>query len=188
MDKVVNRIFNKITLLLFAALMGLTSCSGVKEQLGVGRHSPDEFTVVKRAPLTLPPDYALRAPAEGSVPPAAASAARAKTVLMGEAAAQEKKGTSEEALLERMGVSGADPDIRTVINRENGYIALENKAVADKLIFWKDDQNAADAPASVVDPKAEADRLRKNQEEGKPVNAGDVPVIEKKQSTIDKLF
>ena len=35
----------------------LGACSGVKEELGLTRNSPDEFTVVKRAPLTLPPEW-----------------------------------------------------------------------------------------------------------------------------------
>jgi hypothetical protein len=46
----------------------------------------------------------------------------------------------------------------------------------------------AAVPASTVDAKAEAERLKKNQAEGKPANAGDVPVIEKKQGTLDKIF
>ena len=33
-------------------------CSGtVQESLGLGKRSPDEFQVVRRAPLVLPPDY-----------------------------------------------------------------------------------------------------------------------------------
>lgn len=180
-----------------AAALLLSACSGVKQQLGVGRNSPDEFAVVKRAPLTLPPDYDLRPPAAESAPPAEDSADAARAAVLGEPkspaapAAPAGKNNGEQVLLEKMGAENADPDIRTVIDRDNGTIALKNKAVVDKLIFWKDtDPDAPDskAPASVVDPKAEAERLKKNKEEGKPVNAGDVPAIEKKQSTFDRLF
>ena len=47
------------SLVLTAVLSGsllLAACDSVKRQVGVGRHSPDEFAVVKRAPLTLPPE------------------------------------------------------------------------------------------------------------------------------------
>lgn len=167
----------------------LSGCKNVKEELGVGRHSPDEFTVVKRAPLTLPPDYGLRPPEEGSIPPASVISNQAKAALMGQSAEPAPKGSAEKQFLDKLGASNADPSIRAVISEENGVIALENQSVADKLIFWEGEAEAQQKmPASVVDPKKETDRLQKNKEEGKPVNEGDVPVIEKKQGTIDKIF
>lgn len=180
--------------LLCAALLLAGCSSGVKKQLGLGRNSPDEFMVVKRAPLTLPPDYNLRAPGSPGADAAAMqndAVNQAKAALLGHQELPASAGTAEKELMTRMGVQRANPDIRTLIDKENGYIALKNKPVVDKLIFW-DDKNKApsskDVPSSVVDAKAEAERLKKNKEEGKPVNAGDVPVIEKKKSTIDKLF
>ena len=50
--------------MLGAALAALAGCSGtVQEKLGLGKRAPDEFQVVRRAPLILPPDYSLRPPA-----------------------------------------------------------------------------------------------------------------------------
>lgn len=171
------------------ALTMLTGCSTVKKELGVGRNSPDEFMVVKRAPLTLPPDYTLRPPAAGNLAPASESSGLAKSVLMGVPSAAPNKGDAESALLRKMGADTASPEIRDTIERDNGYLALKNKTIGDKLIFWKEPPPPSEqVPASIVDPKAEAERLKKNQEEGQPATAGDVPVIEKKQSTIDKLF
>lgn len=171
------------------AVVTLSGCQNVKEQLGVGRNSPDEFTVVKRAPLTLPPEYNLRPPAEGTVPPASETSEQAKAVLMGAPEKTAAVGAGEELLLQKMGTATADPAIRMTINRENGYIALQNQSVADKLIFWKDAPPESElVPSPVVNAEGEAARLKKNQDEGKPVNEGDVPVIEKKKSTIDKLF
>ena len=76
--------------------------------------------------------------------------------------------------------------MRTAINREHGVIELENRKLVDKLIFWSD--KPGEAPASVVDAKQERERLKQNEATGKPVNDGTVPVIEKKQSTFEKLF
>lgn len=167
----------------------LAGCQNVKRELGIGRNSPDEFMVVKRAPLTLPPEYALRAPSDGSMPAASETTQAARAALLGTPETPVEGGTGESALLSKMGASAADPEIRSTINRENGYIALENRTVADKLIFWKDAPPESETmPTSEVNAKGEYERIKKNREEGKAVNEGDVPVIEKKQSTVDKLF
>ncbi len=51
------------SVLAFAALSLLVACSGsVQQKLGLERRVPDEFQVVRRAPLTLPPDFTLRPP------------------------------------------------------------------------------------------------------------------------------
>ena len=50
------------------AVLGLTlaACENLKDTLGWNKQSPDEFVVVTRAPLTLPPDFSLRPPAPGA--------------------------------------------------------------------------------------------------------------------------
>lgn len=181
--------FLALTVLLSAALM-LSGCESVKKQVGAGRHSPDEFAVVKRAPLTLPPEYSLRPPSADYIPPASEATQQARSVLMGEAAASAAaKGSADQAFLARTGAQQADPDIRAAINRDNGYIALQNRTVADRLIFWSENEDNPDrAPTSVVDAAAEAERIQQNRAEGKPLNDGNVPVIEKKKSTLDKIF
>lgn len=171
-----------------AGVLALSACAEVRQELGMGRHSPDEFTVVKRAPLTLPPEYALRPPSPDNLPPASETTKAARTVLMGEKQ-DVAPATADTAFLQKAGAQDPDPAIRGQINRDNGYIALQNRSVTDRLIFWNDDSTSRDnAPASVVDPKAEAERVRKNLDEGKPVNDGNVPVIEKKKSALEKIF
>jgi hypothetical protein len=175
------------------AALSLSACSDLKQEIGIGRNSPDEFTVVKRAPLTLPPDYDLRPPMQGGAPSSAQATTQAKTVLMGTPAAEPAeapaKGTAEEEFLKRAGADKANPSIRTVIGQDNGYLALKNEKIVNKLIFWNDQPASdADIPASVVDATKEAERLKKNQEEGKPVNSGDVPVIEHNTGTFGKIF
>jgi hypothetical protein len=44
---------------------GLGGCSGIRDSLGIGKHPPDEFQVVSRAPLSMPPDFNLRPPQPG---------------------------------------------------------------------------------------------------------------------------
>lgn len=172
-----------------AALVLVTGCSSVKRELGVGRNSPDEFAVVKRAPLTLPPEYSLRPPSADYLPPASEVTQQARSVLMGNNTSLYTGGTAEEAFMNRTGVQQADPEIRGAINRDNGYIALQNRTMADRLIFWGENEpDPNKLPASVVDAEAETERLKKNKEDGKAVNDGNVPVIEKQKSAFDKIF
>lgn len=182
---------NKVLLVAMVSL--LAGCSSVKKELGIDRNSPDEFMVVKRAPLTLPPDYSLRPPAPADAQPASDAVATAETALMGE----EKKAptaakAADSAFLDKMGANADNSEIRRKINEDNGYLSLENRSLADKLIEWKDGDDAPvtkdHQPESTVDATAEAARLKKNKEEGKPLNDGDVPVIKKSTSTFDKIF
>ena len=181
---------NKLLLMVPVLAVVLSACSSLKNELGMGRNSPDEFMVVKRAPLTLPPEYTLRPPVasdktkidEGTI-------GKAREVLMGKTKDSVTKGAAEITLLSKVGAETANPDIRKMIDEDNGYIFIENRTIVNKLIFWDDEYPSPDKiPASVVDPKAEAKRLKKNKAEGKPANEGTVPVIEKKKSTLDRIF
>lgn len=50
-------------LLMFGAALILSSCGdSTKRALGLARIAPDEFAVVKSAPLSQPPDFKLRPP------------------------------------------------------------------------------------------------------------------------------
>lgn len=54
-----------------AGVLALAGCSqgSVQNVLGLGKRSPDEFAVVKRAPLIIPPDFDLRPPDPGAPRP-----------------------------------------------------------------------------------------------------------------------
>lgn len=51
------------------AAVGLTGCNSARGALGMTKVTPDEFRVVTKAPLVVPPDYALRPPALGEPRP-----------------------------------------------------------------------------------------------------------------------
>ena len=51
-------------------LLALAACGGdVKESLGLNKEAPDEFVVVSRPPLVVPPDFDLQPPRPGASPP-----------------------------------------------------------------------------------------------------------------------
>lgn len=167
------------------ALLILTGCSQMREELGLNRHSPDEFTVVKRAPLTMPPGYQLMPPGESTnVASAERTSDEAKTAVFGtKAQTKTTPDNSEQAFLQKIGADQANASIRTTIDRESGYVTLEKQSTIDKIFK----RNSAE-DAIIVDAEKEAERLRENAQSGRPITSGEVPTIEKKQSTLDKLF
>lgn len=61
-----TRKFRFLALVATGAL--LTGCgSGIQDSLGLQKKAPDEFSVVRNAPLSLPPNFALRPPKLGEI-------------------------------------------------------------------------------------------------------------------------
>lgn len=51
----------KSVILAFVMILALSACSTeTKRKLGLANQAPDEFMVMSRAPLSLPPEYGLR--------------------------------------------------------------------------------------------------------------------------------
>ena len=65
----------------------------------------------------------------------------------------------ESALLSRVGVEGIDPDIRQKVDAETATRVDKNKPVVKKLLSIGSDE----VPAVIVDPQAEAERLREGR-------------------------
>lgn len=171
----------KIVLTSFFALsFMLTACgTDVQEELGLKRKPPDEFAVVKRAPLAMPPDYSLRPPRPGAPRPQEQTTSEQAKQTVFRSEQQNKTLTrtdGESVLLHHAGSSAADPNIRAKVDSETAKLHDRNKPVAEKLLGIGGDRDKPSA--TVVDAEAEAERLKKNAEEGKPVTEGQTPSIE----------
>jgi hypothetical protein len=141
----------------------LAACGGgttVGDALGMGRSTPDEFQVVQRAPLVVPPEFGLRPPEPGAPRPQEGTpSARAQTALLGEPVPEADSTPGQAALLASVGATRADPDIRTVLAEEStGMAGLDT----DRFWFILDFQRRAYArgQANPLDAEAEAARLR----------------------------
>ncbi|TVQ33944.1 MAG: DUF3035 domain-containing protein [Geminicoccaceae bacterium] len=140
-----------------------TACGGgggVGDALGMGRRAPDEFQVVQRAPLTLPPNFALRPPEPGAARPQEGTPAqRAQVALTGAPMPVADATPGQAALLASAGAATADPEIRMVLaNETEGMAGLD----LDRFWFILDFQRRAFARAqqTPLDAQAEAQRLR----------------------------
>lgn len=151
-----------------AAGIALSGCSSTSKALGMNKVTPDEFRVVAKAPLVVPPDYALRPPAPGEPRPQELQPeSAARTALLGAREAQ-ARSDGEKLLVAKAGANQADPLIRYVVDDEFGDVAHKEKSFADRVMFWRKD--GAEAPAAQpapgsntpapVDAAAEAERLQ----------------------------
>jgi hypothetical protein len=172
--------------LLVAAALGLSACdnSGLRRSLGLDVRGPDEFRVVSRAPLDLPPEFGLRPPTPGAARPNEPTVREQakQTVFGGATAAKLVAGRTEgeSALLRQAGAVEADGTIRDTVNRESAQLAAADRSFSDRLIFWRDPP----PPGTVVDPVAEQQRLRENAALGKPATTGETPIIQRKRRGI----
>ena len=158
--------------------MGLAGCQSTAKALGMTKVVPDEFRVVTKAPLTVPPDYALRPPTPGQPRPQELQPeSAARTALLGQRAA-EQRSQGEKLLAAKAGADKADPLIRYVVDDDFGDLAHKEPSFADRVLFWKknktDEKATQTAKASgadtatPIDPSVEANRL-KNLIGDKPV-------------------
>ncbi len=176
-----------------AAALGLAGCgsnTSVKESLGIARKPPDEFQVVTRSPLAMPPTIQLRPPAPGERRPQDPEPRQAaRQSLLGSAPAYEAVGgarsSGELALLDKAGVQpGTSNEIRAVVNRESTEVVEDDRTLVDRLMFWRD----TPPPGTVIDPGKESRRIQENAAMGQPVTSGETPIIERKQSRGISLF
>lgn len=161
----------------------LGACEATKEQFDFAKKAPDEFAVVKRAPLEIPADMkSLPAPRPGAPRPQEASATEmARTAVVGveaqrSIASQNNVSEGEAVLLQRTGAANASPAIRDAVDKETAEIAEEKMPGIDHLRRMVGQK--VESPATVVDPVKETERLRQNKAAGKPVTQGQTPIIE----------
>jgi hypothetical protein len=156
--------------------VGLAGCQSTRKALGMTKVTPDEFRVVAKAPLVVPPDYALRPPAPGEPRPQELQPENAARAALLGAREGEMRSDGEKLLVTKAGADKADPLIRFVVDDENGDIAHKDKSWADKVMFWKAGQSKTTAPTvaegdvpAPVDAASEEARIK--------TVLGDKPVI-----------
>lgn len=149
-----------------AGLMMLSACSDeTKEELGLIRNAPDEFAVVARAPLSVPPDYTLRPPMPGASRPMEMSTKEEarQTVFGKKDLAEQNTTTPSGGFLDKVGANNSDPNIREIIDQESAEGGEDNRSTIERLgLFGNSDPDAG----TPIDPVDEYKRL---QEDGQVV-------------------
>jgi hypothetical protein len=151
----------KIVLMTLVGI-GLAACSQeAKENLGLAKVAPDEFSVITRAPLSVPPDYTLRPPRPGTSRPMEISTRDdARQTIFGVEDVDKNTGVASEqnnqadGFLGKVGVSDSDPNIRDVVDSED---PTDTRTTAERLLFLSGDKKDKGTP---IDPKEELERLK----------------------------
>ncbi len=182
-----------LQLALLALALSTSACDkqGLGHTLGFDRTAPDEFAVVSRPSLSVPPDFMLRPPKPGEPPRQPQADEAARSIVTGKAPPEGEKipgnatlSTASDAFLNRLGVTQADPQIRAKLLEDEKTPADVSNATSlyEQVV-------GASKEEPVVDAKKEAERLRKNKDEGKAANEGDVPTEPvEPPSVIDTIF
>jgi hypothetical protein len=158
--------------------LALAGCSGVGDILGTNKSSPDEFEVVRHAGLAVPPNFELRPPEPGAPrPQEVAPREQARRTLLGATATQAAAPTAtpltaatmpvtpgERALMGAAGANEAPINIREVVRIEGASQGIQDRTLTDTLLFWREPEQADET----LDARAEAERLRREKEEGSP--------------------
>jgi hypothetical protein len=182
----------KFTCVVTAALLmgaaGLAGCNDASKAFGLAKVTPDEFRIVTKAPLTLPPDYSLRPPAPGEPRPQELQPeSAARQAIEGQREA-DVRSDGEKLFVAKAGADRADPLVRYVVDDEFGNLAHKDKSFADYVLFWKRGDAPA-APASTlgdqdqsqpIDPATEEKRMQS-------LTGGKTVIIARKGDTRVKL-
>lgn len=192
---------------LLATPLLLSACSdgSVADTLGLSRNAPDEFVVVSRPPLSVPPEFNLRPPRPGEAPLGMSADEKARQLITGKTAPlsdpnqlqaptvetavtpvtrNDALSTGANSLLKRAGANNADESVRDKLQVDAATPADTSKATT-----LLDEISGAEKSEPTVDAKKEAERLRANKDAGKPITEGDVPEeAPKKRSLLDRIF
>lgn len=149
--------------LLIAILTIISGCAGkrISEIIGYRKTPPDEFSVAPTPSLTLPPDYTLK-------PPQQAGASAPSINTSGQASSNAKMSHSEAKLLQSLDAQAAQDSVRASIDRETRELDSQR---GRSFFDWLSGRDSAENQSeSVVDPTAEAERLRRLQTSGDTVS------------------
>ncbi len=139
------------------AAMGLSACNTTSKALGLTKNAPNEFNILTKAPLVVPPEYNLRPPQLGtSNAENNYSQKSAREALIGDIdAAEPTRG--EIVLMSKAGVGRSNQEIRLEIDGTNS-VERKSKSFSDQVLFWRDGR-VVEPNGSPMDPEVEARRI-----------------------------
>lgn len=169
------------------AAMAITACDAdTRRAVGISKTKPDEFKVLSRPSLAVPPEFRLDPPQDTNKPNYTLIRTKAKEELLGDKNTSKQAGLSkgEQVLLGKTKVDD-NPDIRSIIEEENRPIEAlieedEEKGFLDTLI----DPIIGTTEEPLVDADAEQARIDQNKAEGKPITEGETPVKEPEEKSV----
>ena len=148
--------FTNILMAIFASSI-ILGCTQTTKALGIKKNAPNEFNILTKAPLVVPPEYNLRPPQIGtSSSENNYSQESARAALLGDIDEVEPT-RGEVVLMSKAGVGSANPEIRLEIDGSNS-VERKSKGFSDQVLFWKDGSSIS-SDSAPMDSDVEAKRL-----------------------------
>ena len=156
------------------AAAGHAGCSSTRSALGMTKVTPDEFRVVSKAPLVVPPDYALRPPAPGEPRPQELQPeSAARTALLGQREAQ-ARSDGEKLLVAKAGADKAEETVKAnVLVNESATATLSELFSQHPLIIRARiaavDQKTCSRKVHPADKPSRAKRVARRERHHQPL-------------------
>ncbi len=167
-----------ITCLLLAGFgLAASGCSGFRKAIGEEKSSPDEFEVVVRPPLSLPPNFFANSTQLTETTPAVSSASSlddspidARSVAATALGATE--GRAADGYAQIFDFAAVPENIREIVDEETYGIQFE-KRIPLQILF-----GGLPDVGPVLDKFAEDQRLRNTLREGQSPTEGGTPAVD----------
>ncbi len=160
-----RRLFSTIIGLII--VFGVTACSDYRRTIGTEKSTPDEFQVVVRPPLSLPPEFATRPDATTN---GLGVDEKSSRNLMNELF--ERRNTAASGYDEFFELSAIEPDIRVKVDQETTGIIFERRLPIN-VIF-----GGLPEVGPILDQMAEDRRIRINLMQKRAINEGATPAYD----------
>ena len=141
-----------VTAIAVLIAFGLSACSDFRRSIGTEKSKPDEFQVVVRPPLSLPPGFSETA--ENIIQKSETSQGDAQSQTAKLLGANDVESTGFTGLFD---FSSVPDDIRTIVDEETYGVQLEKRLPLQILFGGLPDVGP------VLDKMAEDSRLRRNR-------------------------
>ena len=137
-----------VTMSAMGAILAVVGCGGNAAS------GPDEFRVVTKPPLSVPPEYSLRPPEAGTSVPAEADPARAPTAAAFGTSIGANASDVEKALVAAAGANAVSPTIRQMVDYEQAGTIRKGREDADQILSYQgeggvEDSATGDAPVEI---------------------------------------
>jgi hypothetical protein len=171
---------------LAGAAFGLSGCAGFSRAIGTAKTIPDEFEVVTKAPLIIPPDFSLRPPAPGEARgPQTEGELIAQRAMLGENQAfTPGMSPGERALVAAAGATHADPLIRQVVDQDYANLISRGDDFAERLIFWDKRKDLSGQGGDAVQQAGQ----QPNSTPADQVEGQKAPTIKKQSGSFGGIF
>ena len=159
---------NMYLIFMIIILLFMSACSDFRRAIGTEKSSPNEFEVITRPPLSLPPDFMERPNKENldqTIGEKTSSLGQAKNIF----GSKDKKVSSYNELFS---TDLIEENIRTKIDEETKGIIFEKRLPA-QIVF-----GGLPNVGPVLDKMKEDERLRKNKMQNKSLTEGATPAID----------